>query len=270
MFLGLDRVTYQGQVTQNGGYSTFQTSSPLNHWISCLWQLVVDKGSFQYRSVPDNCIDWIFNLGEPKENFIVSPFTSPLEFSLLGPVSYFGIRFRILGYQGLIDSPIGEWRSDENSIDAAQIINDQIIKQVYEASYHANSFQERCDLVSSILLGELKYPSVDQRLARFIQYISSRDSRASDSIKLDSSEFGISERQLRRLSQLHLGLSVKDFWKVTRFQMILHLMNTTDNNSVWVDNYYDQSHYIREFKSLTGATPSTFFKMSVLYNKETR
>ena len=268
MFLGIDRPTYQGQVKQKGAYSTFQVSSPLNYWVSCFWQLVVDEGSFVYRSVPDNCIDWIFNLDEPRENFIVSPFTSPIEFPLLGPVSYFGIRFRILGYQGLIDSPVGEWRSDENCIDAAQLISNQIIEQIYEASYRANSFRERCDFVSSILLGELKYPTIDQRLARFIRHISSRDSTGSDSIKLNSSEFGISERQLRRLSQLHLGLSIKDFWKVTRFQMILHMMNTRGNNSIWVDHYYDQSHYIREFKSLTGATPSTFLNMSVLYNKE--
>lgn len=269
MFLGIDRPTYQGQVKQKGAYSTFQVSPPLNHWVNCFWQLIVDEGSFVYRSVPDNCVDWIFNVDEPEDSFIVSPFTSPVEFPLLGPVSYFGIRFRVLGYQGLIDSPIGEWRSDESSIDAAQIINEEVIEKICEASYPAKSFSERCDLVSSVLLVELKYPTIDRRLAGFIQYISSRESTGSNLVKFSNTELGISERQLRRLGRLHLGLSLKDFWNVTKFQMILHLMNTRGNNRVWVDHYYDQPHFIRQFKSFTGATPGTFSNMSVLYNKET-
>ena len=56
------------------------------------------------------------------------------------------------------------------------------------------------------------------------------------------------------------------FNKVLRFQKTLHLLNTSKTASVWADCYYDQSHFIRDFKTLSGLTPREFTNMSVLYN----
>lgn len=271
MLSDLTEPAYQGQVKQRDAYLSFRPSAPVSHWINCFWQLNVEKGEFIYRSVPDNCVDWIFNLNSLEESFIVAPFTSAIEFPINGPASYFGIRFRTLGYQGVIDVPVGEWAGPGDSIDAVSLVHNLVLEQMCETLERPKLFEARCSLVSTVLLAAFKYPRIDRRLARFIRQVFQGGSPGFGLAELPGSGLGLSARQLRRLSHLYLGLSPKDFSKVARFQATLHLLNVAkENHKVWVDHYYDQSHYIREFKSLTGTTPGNFLKMSVLYNKELR
>ena len=265
----LAELSYQGRVHDKAAYLTCQPKCFINHWVSSFWQLTVDRGDYVYLSVPDNCVDWIFNLSDPSESFMVTPFSSATEFSITGPVAYFGVRFRVLGYQGLINTPLGEWQNADHSVDAIQLVHRRVLEQMSTALYQSSKFVERCHYVSAVLKGELKYPSIDRRLTQFIRSAFQGYLMGFNSIRLDCSGFGVSERQLRRLSQLHLGLSIKDFLKVARFQAALHSMNTRGDSCGWAAHYYDQSHFIRDFKSLTNTTPNKFLNMSVLYNKET-
>lgn len=265
----LAELPFQGPVHDKAAYLTYQPKTVINQWVSCFWQLTVDYGDYGYLSVPDNCVDWIINLGDPSESFIVTPFSSATEFSFSGPASYFAIRFRVLGYKGLINTPLGEWQNSEHSMAAIELVDRLVLEQVSTALYQSSQFDERCHHVSAILLAELKLPTIDRRLAQFIKSAFQGYSMGFNSVRLDCSGFGISERQLRRLSQLHLGLSIKDFLKVARFQAALHSMNTRADRCVWADHYYDQSHFIRDFKSLANTTPNRFLQMSVLYNKDT-
>jgi AraC-like DNA-binding protein len=264
----LAELSYQGRVHDKAVYLTCQPKSFINQWVRCFWQLAVDHGDHGYLSVPDNCVDWIFDLSEPSESFIVTPFSSATEFSITGPATYFAVRFRVLGYQGLINTPLGEWQNSDHSVDAIQLVHRLVLEQMSTALYQSTKFDERCHYVSAVLERELKIPTIDRRLMQFIRSAFQGYSMGFNSIRLDCSGYGVSERQLRRLSQLHLGLSIKDFLKVARFQAALHSMNTRGESCGWAAHYYDQSHFIRDFKSLANTTPNRFLKMSVLYNKE--
>ncbi|ALS98273.1 AraC family transcriptional regulator [Lacimicrobium alkaliphilum] len=267
MFISSAEITYQGQVRQRGAYLTLRPGLPLSQWVNCFWQLRVPAGEFVYRVVPDNCVDWIFDLSAKEESFMVRPFVSPVEFPISGPASYFGIRFHALACQGLIGAPVGEWAGEENSIDAKQLIDPLISEQVQEVISLTDQFSQRCELLLAALPQLLHVPRVDRRLAGFILSTCKGLATGAYLTRLDSTDFGISARQLRRLSQLHLGLSPKNFLKVARFQAALHLLNSKEHRGVWAGHFYDQSHFIREFKALAGTTPGNFLNMSVLYNK---
>ncbi len=60
---------------------------------------------------------------------------------------------------------------------------------------------------------------------------------------------GYSTRQLQRIFRKQMGYSPHDFLKILRFQ------NTLTHKQHY---YADQSHYIREFKRITGMTPRVF------------
>mgnify|MGYP000075082186 FL=1 len=257
----------QGHVTQNSAYLNFQPAAPLSHWVQSFWQLNVPAGHYGYRSMPDNCLDLIINAQNPLDVFIVSPFSAATEFDVLGPVSYFGIRFRVLGHQGLIATPVGEWRDDE-TVQVTDLMAGPVLDKIVECFSKSLPFNIRCKNVSTILLANMVYPKVDARLARYIRFCHSHTASSMRISEKQCRDFGLSARQLRRLSHQYLGLSPRELARVFRFQAMLKTMSNGNGKLAWADHYHDQPHFIREFKSLSGFTPNQFKRLSVLYNKD--
>jgi AraC-like DNA-binding protein len=72
---------------------------------------------------------------------------------------------------------------------------------------------------------------------------------------------GVGERQLENLFKRFIGLSPKFFCRVIRFNYIFELVDK--NEQSWTSlayeaAYYDQSHFIRNFKDFTGESPSSY------------
>lgn len=80
----------------------------------------------------------------------------------------------------------------------------------------------------------------------------------------------LSLRQFERNFKKQFGLTAKEFQKISRFQYVIkkQLLNKNkDYLSTILDaGYYDQSHFIGEFKSLTKVTPKTFFSNNRFQN----
>jgi AraC-like DNA-binding protein len=266
MPINCDYSPSQGVVDKADAYLVFKPRSPLSHWVYEFWQLNVPEGQYCYRSLPDNCVDIIVNLTVPEDGFVVTPFSSAKAFQMTGPVSYFGIRFHPLGHHGVISEPLGEWNSGDNVVIMNQLMRGQLLSVIQDGAGGSGSFQARCDYFSKILPGLLRRCEIDARLMRYIYYC---HHNIASSIKLSDkqcSTFGLSARHLRRLTAQYLGLSPREFSKVLRFQQTLRLMNGEHRPSRWARFYYDQPHFIREFKKMSGVTPREFRNSSVLYN----
>jgi len=93
-------------------------------------------------------------------------------------------------------------------------------------------------------------------------------------------ELGVGERYLQQLFAKYVGLSPKFFARIVRFSHVFNVIK--ENKPDWADvvykaGYYDQSHFIRNFKAFTGEDPSeyifgdrtlaNFFMTSGLYNR---
>ncbi|WP_444996204.1 DUF6597 domain-containing transcriptional factor [Aliikangiella sp. IMCC44359] len=268
MPIDFDYTTFQGGVLFRDAYWTHPPTHPLSYWIQNFWQLNVPIGHYNYRSIPDNCVDWIINVDTPEDSYIIPPFLSSIVFELTGPTAYFGVRFRLLGHQSIIEDPLGVWAESSDNIKASDIIPHVLFEKVQACIIRTTEFKARCRLVSQVLLDEIKEVFLDKRLVNYILYCQNNISSHIDLSNKQCAEFGLSSRQLRRLSQLYLGLSPREFARVLRFQQILKQMNLYPAQTNWSDYYYDQSHFIKEFKLLSGLTPKELVNLSVLYNKK--
>ena len=84
-------------------------------------------------------------------------------------------------------------------------------------------------------------------------------------------------RQLERNFATQIGISPKQLSKVIRLQatlqMLLNHTTATLTDIAYENEYYDQAHFIKDFKEFTGITPKDFLtddKMalsSLLYKK---
>ena len=75
-------------------------------------------------------------------------------------------------------------------------------------------------------------------------------------------EIGISSRRFIQLFSNEVGLTPKLFARVRRFQQVLQMIHRGDNCD-WVDlaagcGYFDQAHFIHDFKAFAGINPTTY------------
>ena len=72
---------------------------------------------------------------------------------------------------------------------------------------------------------------------------------------------GISLRQAERLYKRAVGISPKFFSRIVRFNYIFKVMETHEESWIRValqSGYFDQSHFIKNFKEFTGEEPSNY------------
>jgi AraC-like DNA-binding protein len=74
-------------------------------------------------------------------------------------------------------------------------------------------------------------------------------------------KYGISTRYLQKLFSEFTGVSPKLYHKITRFQKSLLLIGKSNEpltSVAYSCGYFDQSHFVRDFRSFTGISPSAF------------
>ncbi|MCF7560530.1 helix-turn-helix domain-containing protein [Sabulilitoribacter multivorans] len=80
-------------------------------------------------------------------------------------------------------------------------------------------------------------------------------------LKTIQREVGISERSLERYFRTKIGLSPKYYSRIIRFSHIFKLAQLDEidwSDIVFLTGYYDQSHFIKNFKEFTGEDPSKY------------
>jgi len=79
------------------------------------------------------------------------------------------------------------------------------------------------------------------------------------SVKQLTHEAGLSQRHLSRRFQQCIGLSPKEYLRVSRFIRSLQHLKKYPAHSLteiaYESSYYDQAHFIRDYKTFTGHTP---------------
>ena len=243
--------------TKHIEYSEFRPAKELNNYIYCYWQLkntspLLDQ--FNYRVVADGCIDVFFEVENSVESFVMGLSTSPVTFALAESFHYFGVRFFPAAFAQLFN------------IDVSQITN-QYIKlsdvlphfslAIQEATPRKHSIEE-IQMSFDSYLGSILHKATPDYDARFydalIQILRSRGNHPIQSLST-----GIGTRQLRRLFKQYVGESPKVFSKIVRFQHFLQSkpsrQSLRQNKEFFDAGYFDQAHFIREFKSFYGLTP---------------
>lgn len=82
---------------------------------------------------------------------------------------------------------------------------------------------------------------------------------------------GMSERNLQRYFLFYIGVTPKSFMRIARFNSVTRLIEQQETFK-WQDillatGYYDAAHFSREFKSITGRTPSDYYRGKAEYER---
>ena len=89
------------------------------------------------------------------------------------------------------------------------------------------------------------------------------DSHGQVQVKEVARQSGYSERQLNRLFLAQIGMNIKDFARLTRFNYVLKHIQTSPCFFAALSQqagYFDQAHFDKDFKAISGVTPQKYLK----------
>lgn len=123
----------------------------------------------------------------------------------------------------------------------------------------ASGHQQRIGLVEDLLLSHLDDLRPDRQVAAAVAMIEGADAMVR--IEDIAVELGLSQSALERRFRRMVGASPRKFASLVRLQGILRLAESGADLTTLAHaaGYYDQSHFIKDFKRFTGMAPGTFF-----------
>ena len=255
----------QPTVTPSAEHVTYLEFMPdiwLQPYIYCYWQLKTLQPlaePFNYRVVTDTCIDVIFDLKNPEENYVMGFFKKFSEFTLTTSFSYVGVRFLPTMFPQFFNVKASELSHQIEHLSAVVPHLSDFIANRFNESQSAYEIKNLLDNHLLALYTKAQF-NTDNRLYAGIEIILKNCGSVNVQKDLNT---GISPRQLRRLFEFYIGDTAKTFSKVVRFQKFLNanpsLQSLRQNKLFFDAGYYDQSHFIKEFKDFYGVTPTQAF-----------
>jgi AraC-like DNA-binding protein len=256
-------------------YKTFSPSAGVNAFVKCYWVLETDRDTKPEKQsiIPDGCIEMVFHYGalhkqyRPGRNSLLQPrcfvfgqIVSPLEIESTGVTGIFAVRFHPDGFAPFATIPLGMM------VDRAVPLDELFGTDGIELGQHvlqATTTDERIKICEAFLLNRLaSSESVDRMVKSSVALLLSLKGQVK--ISELSEELQISRRQLERRFSTVVGLSPKQLSKIVRLQTTLKMLINNQAASLtalaYDGEYYDQAHFIKDFRQFTGVSPKEFFK----------
>ena len=266
-------------------YKTYQPDSGLLNYVRCYWTLESPKEEApqKQRIVPDGCMEMIFHYGDFYKQytpdgstflqprcFVFGQVTQALEIEPTGETGVFAVRFLPEGFAAFATFPVGDM--ENRAVPLQELFAEEGIDLEKEILNALNT-EERIRLVERFLWRKLITPeSVHQVVRSSVATMILLKGQLS--VEELSGNLKINRRQLERKFSLVVGLSPKQLSKIIRLQSVLKMMAdpgfTSLTNVAYQGSYYDQAHFIKDFKEFTGMSPRRFYagnlKMSSLFS----
>jgi AraC-like DNA-binding protein len=250
---------------------------PLNRFVEFLWFHQGYSCNHQLeRVLPDGSMELIINLRNedrhvfdrvtlrPRQSYRRSWLSGPhAEFIIIDTVrdaSMIGAHFRPGGATAFFGFPLDELRNRVVDLDAIWNVSAQSLRdQLLEAPNPVAKFR----VLEEALLARWRAATSHHRA---VVHALESFTRAPESVTIGKimGEIGLSPRRFIEVFTQQVGITPKLFCRVRRFQRALNEIHRT-RDVIWTDiatgcGYYDQAHFINEFREFCGIAPGDYLK----------
>jgi AraC-like DNA-binding protein len=188
--------------------------------------------------------------------------TKPLAIKSKGRHTMLGIKFLSHTAAYFFNDEIGTFNDRVSDLSA---VLGSSVKDLHSQLLETSESHKRIELVEKFLLKRLTcINNKSVRIDKVASILTSiKKDSTENSINNIASKLGITPRYVHKLIYQHTGLSPKSFNKINRFQLSLSLIAKNEQpftSIAYHCGYFDQSHFIRDFKSFTRVTPSAYLE----------
>ena len=254
-------------------YREYKPGPELEKHVKCYWSLEDMEPSGpggREKIFPDGCTELIFHYGDrfrkyddkgshiQDKSFIHGQLQRYIEIEPTGKVGIFSARFHPGGLQSFIPLPVSDLTHDTFSLTR---IWGSAGKRLEESIISASGTAERQNILETFLL-ERRNTSPDSAIAvQLVNAILETDGNVS--IDELSAALHIGKRQLTRNFISCVGIKPKMLARIIRFHRVLKLIEQGELNNftaiAFEGGFYDQAHFIKDFKEITGLNPKKYF-----------
>ena len=262
------------QISTDMKYNEIIPGNRLKQYVKCYF-IYESETNMEFEDIvfPSGCMEIIFNLGSGKwqmesgDGFVTTPsielwgqITRPLNIKSIGKNTMLGIRFLPHAACCFLNAKVDLFN---NQVVDFSDLSGHSVRSLYSKLQETKTWNKRIEFVEDFLLYRLSLTEGRLNKIAVVSDIMNemRQEDFFDNIENIASRYDITSRYLQKLFLQYTGLTPKLYSKINRFQKSLRLVSKQDMplTSIAYDcGYFDQSHFIREFKSFTGFTPSYY------------
>jgi AraC-like DNA-binding protein len=255
-------------------YQAYTPASELIPFVKCYWTLEDDANqeAARQRIVPDGCMELIIHFGDPYRQFfengtsIIQPrafvfgqITNYIEIAPTGNSGIIAARFLPDGLSPLIELHVSTLENKAVSLN--EVFGDAGL-ELERSILKAKDIPERIRVLEKFLLDRLSEPrSIDTITKNCVDEILGSHGQLGMNELAD--KMNIHRRNIERKFTSVIGMSPKQLARVIRLQSTIRMLGSKDFTSLtslaYENGYYDQAHFIRDFRDFTGMSPKSFF-----------
>lgn len=230
------------------------------------------------RALPAGCLDLILNLERDEvrvfdrdEVSLLGPFPGAIingaraRYTVVGATpaaAMMGIHFKPGGAFPFLGAPAGDLEDQHVPLEA---LWGSSVRALRDQLAETGDVSARFRVLEAYLLTRAvrplaHHPAIDEALRAFedpqLQRVAQVNERT-----------GLSPRQLIARFREEVGLTPKAYWRVRRFQAAVRQLaraRTRDGAALATQlGYFDQAHFIRDFRAFTGLSPRAYLKYEI-------
>lgn len=169
------------------------------------------------------------------------------------------VYFTETGFTHFSSNPANELFNLSLSLDT--IFDKNSVAEVEEELAIASTDKDRIKRVERFLLSQLKHIETDKLIVEAVKLI--YQSNGTLRIKELNEKLFISQSPFEKRFRKVVGTTAKKFASIVRFNSVLNDMNKTRSLTeiCYENNFFDQAHFIKDFKQFTGDTPENFKRL---------
>jgi AraC-like DNA-binding protein len=252
----------------------YQVQHPLlKNYIKFFWEFRVDLMQVNHKLIPQRNINLRFNLSDTPHILSINGHDHLLEnvyfaglqdhftnahLKLSGKVHTLGICFFTEGFYPFVKIPVSQFK---NQVLGGFEVGLNWTKSISEQLIEAPDVRSRLHIIEKelvlILINNCDSPDRFQKIFKALKH-----SETSLQIADFSRQNNIGIRNLERMYNKFVGIPANTYGTLNRFHSSLNKLLYKDfsklSDLAYDNGYFDQMHFIKDFKRFTGNTPTDF------------
>lgn len=225
------------------------------------WDLPSTKAHVQ-QNIPDPCVHLVF---EQNKAYVTGVVTKKYSHSMSGKGEILGVKFHPGGFYPLLESAVTSITDTRQPLE--QIFREGGATLALQVA-NAISVSDAIDSIETFL--DPRLPKGETKITLLKEIVNRvEQDRVITKVEHLVEHFDLSKRALQRLFRTYVGVSPK--WLIRKYR-IHEAMEQLDNgerdwHKLIVElEYFDQAHFIKDFKSMTGLTPEQYLGKQYVHN----